>query len=229
MTFRQTDSFMKIKHNTKCFLSRMGIFPYLDITRFTPACLCWLWSGSSGCAPPPLKRMVICAYLRRFRLQSFVETGTYCGDTLAMVAQDAKIQCTSIELSPLYAQSARTRFKKYSNVKILEGDSGILITEVVKELNQPALFWLDGHYSAGDTAKGQVNTPVSQELAAILDSPIKDHVVLIDDVRHFDGSQDYPWLDEVLSNIRLKNRFHIEVSLDILRMTPRQAKNSPKK
>ncbi|HTZ39799.1 MAG TPA: tetratricopeptide repeat protein [Syntrophales bacterium] len=48
-----------------------------------------------------------------------------------------------------------------------------------------ALFWLDGHYSEGVTAKGDENTPVMNEIRAIRDSRITDAVILIDDLRFF--------------------------------------------
>lgn len=220
MAFNQTHSLLKFKDITKYFLSRMGILPILEIARFFPACSQWLRDGSSGCAPPPLKRIVISAYLQRFKHRFFVETGTHQGDTLALVAQDQRIQCTSIELSPFYAQKARARFRSYSNVEILEGDSGLLMPQVVKKLKEPALFWLDGHYSAGDTAKGSSNTPIIQELEAVLNSTIHGHVLLIDDIRLFNGTLGYPYLDTMLRNVRETSRFQIEISMDIARLTP---------
>jgi len=221
MDLNQQHSLIKIKDITKNFLSRMGVYPFLEKARFFPGCSAWLWDGCSGCAPTPLKRMVISAFLKRFKHRFFVETGTYQGDTLAMVAQNKKIQCTSIELSPFYAQKARVRFRSYSNVEILEGDSGLLMPQVVKELQEPALFWLDGHYSSGDTAKASSNTPITQELDAILTSVIHGHVLLIDDIRLFNGTLGYPYLDTVLRNIRETSRFHVEISMDIARIIPR--------
>ena len=41
------------------------------------------------------------------------------------------------------------------------------VPELVRQLDGPALFWLDGHYSGGDTAKGELDTPVSAELESI--------------------------------------------------------------
>lgn len=51
---------------------------------------------------------------------------------------------------------------------------------------------------------------------------MRGHVILIDDVRCFDGSLDYPYLDDFLAVIRAEGRYHLEVSTDILRMTPKQ-------
>ena len=166
--------------------------------------------------------MVNKSYLKAYHLKCFVETGTHLGDTLADVAYDKSLQAVSIELADNYYHAAQRRFANYANVQILHGDSGKLMPQVVAKLQEPTLFWLDGHYSGGVTAKGDLETPVSGELEAIFASPVRGHVILIDDVRCFDGSLDYPYLDDFLAVIRAEGRYHLEVSTDILRMTPKQ-------
>lgn len=210
---------MKIifKHN----LSRLGLLPKLDLVRRLPEIVRWIQSGCTGIAPHPVKRMVISAYLKRYGLTQFIETGTYLGDTLAYIARHKTVHATSIELDEVYFQAAMKRFRGYPNVTLLHGDSGILLPELMRKLQTPALFWLDGHYSGGDTGKGELDTPISAELAAILESPVKGHVILIDDVRCFDGTQDYPYLERLLETVRSKNIYHIEVSTDIIRLVPK--------
>lgn len=202
-------------------LSRIGLLPHLDTFRRLPEISQWLRRGCTGIAPSPVKRYVIAAYLQRYQLKQFIETGTHIGDTVANVAQDAAIQCTSIELADGYYTAATSRFAAYTNVKLLHGDSGALLPSCVVALHEPALFWLDGHYSGGTTAKGDVETPISAELHAILNSPIKSHVILIDDARCFNGSADYPFIDELLKIVREHSDYRVEVSADIIRLTPK--------
>lgn len=166
--------------------------------------------------------MVLSAYLRRFDLAEFVETGTHLGDTLAYMARNKGVRCTSIELAEGFYRRAAERFRSWRNVSVLHGDSGVLLPDVVRHLNRPALFWLDGHYSGGATEQGATDTPISAELRILLDSPIKSHVILIDDARCFDGSHGYPHLDELLATVRMGSDYHIEVSADIIRLTPKQ-------
>lgn len=206
-----------IKHN----LPRLGLLPALDLIRRLPDIARWIQAGCTGIAPPPVKRRVLSAYRKRYSLTQFIETGTHLGDTLAYIAQQKSVHATSIELDEAYYRSAKQRFVRCPNVTILQGDSGKLLPELVRQLQTPALFWLDGHYSGGDTGKGKLGTPVSAELEAILDSPVKDHVILIDDARCFDGTQDYPYLDRLLETVRRRNTYHIEVSTDIIRLTPK--------
>jgi len=160
------------------------------------------------------------AYLRKFGLSRFIETGTHLGDTLAYMAHDKTIQCTSIELDDGFYQRAKARFTSYTNVELLLGDSGAQLPQVVRQLKSPALFWLDGHYSGSTTARGDLDTPVSDELQAILGSPIHTHVILIDDARCFDGSNGYPNLDDLLKVVREQSDYRVEVSADIIRLTP---------
>lgn len=209
-----------MKKCTKHFLSRIGLFSGIDLLRRTPEVISWVGNGCRGTPPPPVKRMVIQCYLKDYQLKNFIETGTHQGDTLAHVAYDKSVKAVSIELADDYYGVAAKRFAKYRNILLLHGDSGKLMPQVVSGLQSPALFWLDAHYSGGATAKGDTETPISAELQAVLDSTIPGHVILVDDVRCFDGSNDYPHLDEFMAFIRKDGRYHLEVSADILRLTP---------
>ena len=214
-----------MKRQIRYFLSRLAIHTGIDLLsslnliRGFPEIYRWYKNAFSGFAPSLIKRKILISYLRSRGLKTFVETGTHTGDTLAEVAADKTVQAISIELADHYYRDAQRRFSGYQNVTLLHGDSGRLLPEVVDKLQAPALFWLDGHYSGGLTAKGALETPIHAELQAIFSSAIAGHVILIDDVRCFDGSHDYPHLDELLAFIRGDGRYKAEVSTDILRLT----------
>ena len=211
---------MKIKMQIKHILSSSGLWYPLDLSRRTPEILQWLGSGCSGFAPHPIKRMVIGYYLKMFSIYDFIETGTYLGDTLGYVAKSG-VQCTSIELSQELYEAACKRFSGYKNVRLLQGDSGQRLPELLNEIFKPVLFWLDGHYSSGITARAETQTPISVELKAILSHSVKEHVILIDDARCFDGKNDYPHIDDLLRIIREEGSYCAEVSTDIIRLVPR--------
>jgi len=116
---------------------------------------------------------------------------------------------------------ARKRFDGYKNVRLIQGDSGQRLLELLTGISKPVLFWLDGHYSAGISVRGETDTPVSAELKAILSHAIKQHVILIDDARCFDGTNDYQNLDDLLRIIREDGSYTAEVSADIIRLVPR--------
>jgi len=211
---------MKIKSSIRRFLIRSGLWYPLNLLRSTPEILHWLRSGCSGVAPHPFKMMVVGSYLKLFSTDDFIETGTYLGDTLGYIAKSG-VRCTSVELSRELYEAARKRFNEYKNVRLVQGDSGKILPELLKEINKPVLFWLDGHYSSGITAVAETHTPISAELQAILGHPIKRHVILIDDARCFDGQNDYPHLDDLLQAVREEGSYSAEVSADIIRLVPR--------
>jgi hypothetical protein len=142
-------------------------------------------------APHLLKRRLIASRARDFRPEVFVETGTLFGDMIYAQRNNFR-QLYSIELDDYLFERAHRRFKRHPQIRILHGDSGQKITEVLKELDRPCLFWLDAHYSGGITAHGAEMTPVFDEIVHILHHPVKSHVIVIDDARLFNGTDGYP-------------------------------------
>ena len=211
---------MSLKLQTKRFLFDSGIWYKLSLIRMIPSILNWLKSGCTANAPHPVKMMVIESYLDRFSVMNFVETGTYLGETLGYIAGKSGVECISIELSPELHQQARQKFHGHRNVTLLEGDSGDKLPEVLEKISSPSVFWLDGHYSSGITAQADFDTPISTELEAILKHPIKNHIILIDDARCFDGTNNYPYLDDLIEVIRKDGGYTTEVSTDIIRIVP---------
>jgi hypothetical protein len=76
----------------------------------------------------------------------------------------------------------------------------------LNNIDKSATFWLDGHYFGELTAKGSdeigwLSTPLVLELAAIKDHVIKDHTIIIDDIRQL-NSIDFDYLNkETLLNL----------------------------
>jgi hypothetical protein len=118
-------------------------------------------------------------------------------------------------------EGAVNRFKNDANVEILNGDSGKVLFTLAPKFQQPVLFWLDGHYSGGITAKGDTDCPVFLELDAILAPNAPAHIILIDDARLFNGSNDYPTISQLKEYLNNKNRnYQLEVKEDLIRITP---------
>lgn len=183
------------------------------------------WHQANRCFPPPhlAKQQVILEYAHRYGLKQFVETGTYLGLMVqAMVAHFDSL--FTIELDPYLADRARRRFKPYSHVHVIEGDSGQKLLEVVEQLNDAALFWLDGHASGGITAEGEQVTPIFDELRTIFGHHNSDHVILVDDARCFGHDRGYPTLQATESVVReIDPKAIFEVVDDIIRITRTKA------
>jgi hypothetical protein len=177
------------------------------------------WKRNNYPVPPPhiVKQLAIREYQNRYKINTLVETGTLFGDMVeAQKKQFQKI--ISIELGYDLYKKAKKRFEKDENVTIINGDSGIALPEIMSRINEPAIFWLDGHYSAGETAKGDKECPILEELDAIFNSKKLNHILLIDDARCFIGKGDYPTIDRLTEYIRSKNEFYqVDVENDIIR------------
>ena len=90
-------------------------------------------------------------------------------------------------------------------------------------IDKPAVFWLDGHYSAGFTARGEKDSPILEELEHILAAPNRGHVILIDDARCFGHAESYPPIDELDWFVNQRtDRFDMHVEDDVIRFTPKK-------
>ena len=113
----------------------------------------------------------------------FIETGSFTGDGIQQALNAGFKNVISIELSDKYFEVSRSRFTNNPNVKIIKGDSFKILPDILKDINEPVTFWLDGHHSCVDTALGEHWAPLIQELNVIKEHSIKTHTILIDDMR----------------------------------------------
>jgi hypothetical protein len=197
----------------------MSLFHTLKDFRSLAQVARWVAKGMPLPPIPAAKRRIILGLLARHELKTFVETGTFKGDTLAAVAATG-IRAISVELSPEYFDRANQRFAGKRNVELHQGDAGDVLPRIVATLQEPALFWLDGHYSAGETAHGALASPISAEVQCILDSPIQGHVMLIDDAHEFTGDGGYPELGRFLTTIAETGRYQAMVHANIIVLEP---------
>ena len=202
---------------------RAGLFPLFrkvrgalrrDVTK-------WIRSGCPSPAPHQVKMDIVKSYINRTNSSIFVETGTFTGATLDYIARMKGVTCYSIEIDKSYHERAQVILGGRVNINLILGDSSLELSKLLEKIEQPAVFWLDAHYSGGLTGRGDLDSPISAELGAILDHPIKRHVILIDDARDFNGTDGYPFLSDVLATFNDHSHYQAEVSADIIRITPR--------
>jgi hypothetical protein len=177
----------------------------------------WKRNGCPAPSPHIIKQTTIKEYQNKYQYEVLVETGTYMGKMVEAQKKSFK-EVYSIELGIDLFNKAKRRFRKDKNVTILQGDSGIVLHDLMFEINEPAIFWLDGHYSAGNTARGDKDCPIFEELDAIFSKINYNHILLIDDARCFIGEGDYPTLEELTHYIKSKDdKYHVDVKHDIIR------------
>lgn len=155
----------------------------------------WLSSGMPLPAPQAIKLEFITRHSNSDT--TWIETGTYVGTTTETLAKISK-RVVSIEPSAeLYKKSLR-RLSAFNNVELLNGSSEDLFDSVCSQVSGSVSFWLDGHFSGGETFKGEQDCPIEYELAVISEHMLTyDRIcVYIDDFRLFrdtrEQKSDYP-------------------------------------
>jgi hypothetical protein len=180
------------------------------------------WERNGKPVPPPhiVKQQTLQTYSERFGLKILVETGTYYGDMVEAM-KEVFDRIYSIELSNDLHKQAKMRFKRADNIELIHGNSGTELQRIMDKINQPTLFWLDAHYSAGATARGEKDSPIYEELGHILNAFDGGHVIIVDDARYFGTDPAYPSIEKLSEFVQSKrSNLEIAVQNDSIRITP---------
>jgi len=160
-------------------------------------------------------------------LSTFVETGTYLGESTSWAAEHFD-RVVTIEIDPDTQAKAKATVGPRRNVAYLVGDSAETLPSVLPRLGGTSLFWLDAHKGGGHFGEGD-DCPVLSELATINSSRFA-HVVFIDDARGFTAPPPdpfdpakWPTLLQVLDAARSKHPVDVVLFEDVLMCVPEDA------
>jgi len=167
---------------------------------------------------PEVKRAIVREYALRYRPRVFIETGTYHGEMPWAMMEHFPVLHT-IELYAPFAQAAREKFRNNPKVTCHEGDSTVVLPRLRSNINEPCLFWLDGHSNGVESGKGELESPILAELQAIMHHPVDNHIILIDDALMFDHGKGYPSLAKVQKLVQPRYP-NYALADDIVRLTP---------
>lgn len=174
--------------------------------------------------PAEVRRQILHDVGAAWGLNVFIETGTNDGGT-PMFLKDDFAQLHTIELGQRAYRLAVQLFRPYPQVQCWQGDSALLLPKILKKISEPALVWLDAHWSGGSTARGAIDTPVSDELTTLLTDG-RPHVILVDDARLFGGGPehtdefiDYPDIEWV-RQLAEEHGYDFRLEDDIMFLTP---------
>jgi len=166
---------------------------------------------------------------RRNSAAVFVETGTFQGETTRWAANHFDSVFT-IERGESIYRSQKGKLANLAGVKPLYGDSRKVLPSIVVEIGaRKAVFWLDGHWSGGETAGANDECPLLGELAC-LSGRIGD-IVLIDDARLFlcappkpHKASEWPTISEIVDALaQSHSRPFIQVIDDVIFAIPNEA------
>ena len=184
----------------------------------------YMWIRMGRPVPPPssVKRRMLSSLLTAFGAELFIETGTYLGNTVEALKDRVRV-VHSIELGDDLFYKAKQRFAGCPKVRLWHGDSGDVLPAVLGSVDARCLFWLDGHYSAGATARGVEDTPVLRELGHIFAASLPPWLIAIDDARLFNGTGGYPCLASLEAHVAQQNPdFQLIYGLDAICIVSRQ-------
>lgn len=137
------------------------------------------------------KYKAIRALARRTGARNFIETGTYRGTTTLRCARHFD-KVYTIELDERLAEAATKRLAKYSNVRVIRGDAVQELRRLLEDRSlSDLLVFLDGHFSGGETALGDVPEPALEALDLLAEHRDRVRGIIVDDFREF-GQSGWP-------------------------------------
>ena len=122
----------------------------------------------------------------------FVETGTHLGGSVDVALELGFDKIFSCEIMTDRYNHCMNKYENNDNVYLWNGTSLDCFPDIVKQLDQKSLFWLDAHGEGG-------GVPTFEELDIIATSPIKNHSILIDDVPVYFSQNKQELKDKILS------------------------------
>ena len=113
----------------------------------------------------------------------FIETGTLNGDTtFALEPHFDKLY--TVEYSEKYYNNTRSKYTG-NKINFIHGDSSIVFESLLPTISDKCIFFLDGHWSGGDTGKSNKDCPLDEEITHINNLFQHDAIIVIDDFRLF--------------------------------------------
>lgn len=166
----------------------------------------------------------------RYELKDFIETGTYYGNTAAWAASYFD-NVSTIEFSHEIYEEALKRHGNIENINFIFDDSRSALKNLCSKLSRPAIFWLDSHWSGGDTYGNHDECPLIEEIHIINMSKFT-HFLLIDDGRLFTSPpprphriEQWPEIDKVFEALKSgTHQYYIVIIEDVIISVPEYAK-----
>ena len=158
----------------------------------------------------------------------FVETGTYEGKTSRWAASQFDSVHT-IERSEIVYNKFGPALDVFPNLKRHLADSRVVLPKIITQFgNNTGIFWLDGHWSGGDTAGANDECPLLDELACL--ATRTSDIILIDDARLYlcappkpHNPAQWPTVDQIIGAIPnfAQTRF-LQIIDDVIFIIPKQ-------
>jgi hypothetical protein len=149
----------------------------------------------------------------------FIETGTFIGETI-FALEPYFDKLFTIEFSEKYYNYSKNKYNG-NKINFMLGDSSVVLPTILPTINEKCIFFLDGHWSGGDTGKSEKDCPLYEEIQHINNLFNNEAIIIIDDYRLFgldstSGKLGEDWTDINKENIlnilnsRIKCVYHLD-------------------
>lgn len=125
---------------------------------------------------------LICELQEKFGIRLAIETGTYTGQSTFFLAKRFKGVIT-IDINEKFQKLAIMEHG-LPNVSFLVGDSREKLPFIMKQINEPCIFWLDAHQTFQNYGEVPDDCPILEEIETII-SHHYQHFILADDINTF--------------------------------------------
>lgn len=128
----------------------------------------------------------------------FIETGTLNGET-TFALEPFFNKLYTIEFSEKYYNTTKNNYDG-NKINFILGDSSDVFKSLLPNIRDNCIFFLDGHWSNGDTGHSVKDCPLNEEITHINNLFQKEAIIIIDDFRLFGLKKKEDW-----SNIKKEN------------------------
>lgn len=148
------------------------------------------------------------------KYKCFIETGTGTGDTIFAVEPYFN-ELHTVEFSEKYYINTKNEYRG-NKINFIYGDSAIVFESLLPKITDKCIFFLDGHWSCGDTGRSSKDCPLDEEITHINNLFTNEAIIIIDDFRLFGLVQTHDWSKinkENLLNIlqgRINKVYHLD-------------------
>lgn len=117
------------------------------------------------------------------KYKTFIETGTAMGWTIFSM-EPYFDNLFTIEISELYYTLTKDKYNG-NKINFILGDSTYMLNDILGKIDNDTIIFLDGHFSSGNTGKGDKDCPLLEELESINNNFKHNAIIIIDDHRLF--------------------------------------------